>query len=531
MQEKKPITTDPNALLQQANALFEAGKLRQAGGMYQHLLKQFPQKLFLVNRLTEVALKLDDTGMAVQLLRRSVALAPQQAVAWMRLGTALSKINEPDEALAACERAIEIQPDLAEAHNVRGFLLSEANRPLEALESFERVIAIKPAFAAAHGNRGAMLKRLGRFDEALASFDRSVEIQPDAAVLQYNRARVYGELKRFDEAFAGYEAAIAAKPDYAEAHWSKAELLLLTGDYAQGWKLYEWRSRSKAKPREQMSADWPIWSGDQEVSGKTVVIRPEVGLGDCIMFARYATRLQQLGANVVVHTPPPLAELFQSLGPGIAVVKAGDPLPEIDLQCPIMTLPRAFGTTLHTIPADIPYLAADSQRVEAWRKKLGPATRPRIGLMWSGKSDRNMDRSPLRRRSMPAQALQPLIDLPFEFHALQKELAEGDARAPDILRNIAAHESELHDFADTAALIEQMDLVISIDTSVAHLAGALARPLWVALPYYVDYRWTAEGPSTPWYPAATLFRQSAPGDWLGVTSTMAARLAQQFPGR
>ena len=529
MREKKEAPGDPDALLREANALHAAGKLRQAGGIYQHLLKQFPNKLPLINRLAEVALKLGDTGLAVQLLRRSVALAPEQAMVWMRLGEALAKLNEADEALAACERAIAIQPGLAEAHNVRGFLLSEADRLLEALESFDRVIAIKPDFAAAYGNRGATLKRLGRFDEALVSFDRSVEITPDAAVLQYHRARMYGDLKRFDEAAAGYDAAIAAKPDYAQAHWSKAELLLLRGDYAQGWKLYEWRSKTGAKSKEQLSANWPMWTGEQDVSGKTVVIRPEVGLGDFIMFARYAKRMQQLGANVVVHTPLALAELFRSLAPGITVVKAGDPLPPIDLQCPIMTLPRAFGTTLQTIPAEMPYLAADAQRSEMWRKKLGPATRPRIGLMWSGKGNRNIDRSALRRRSMPALALQPLVDLPFEFHALQKEFTEDDARAPEILRNIATHESQLHDFADTAALVEQMDLVISIDTSVAHLAGALGKPLWVALPYSVDYRWMVEGPTTPWYPTATLFRQSTPGDWLGVTRAIASRLAQQFP--
>ena len=531
MQEKKPITADANALLQQANALHAAGKLRQAGGIYQHLLKQFPNQLPFINPLAEIALKLGDTGLAVKLLRHSVDLAPEQAMVWVQLGKALSKTNEADEALAACERAIEIQPELAEAHTIRGYVLSEADRPLEALESFDRVIAIKPGFAAAYGNRGEMLKRLGRFDEALASFDRSVEIKPGAAVLQYNRARMYGELKRFDEAASGYDAAIAVKPDDAAAYASKGELLLLRGDYDQGWALYEWRHKGRFRIRDPLFADCPLWAGEQDVSGKTVVIRPEAGFGDDIMFARYAKRVQQLGANVVVYAPPALAELFRSLGPGIAVVKTGDPLPSIDLQCPVMTLPRAFRTTLQTIPTEIPYLAADPHRVEMWRKKLGPATRPRIGLMWSGKGNRNIDRSALRRRSMPAQALQPLVDLPFEFHALQKEFTEDDARAPDILRNIATQESELHDFADTAALIEQMDLVISIDTSVAHLAGALGKPLWVALPYSVDYRWMAEGPTTPWYPTATLFRQTTPGDWLRVTSAIAARLGQQFPAR
>ena len=528
-EDEKEIPGDPDALLREANALYAAGKPRQAGGIYQHLLKQFPQKLFLINRLAEIALKLNNTGAAVQFLKRSVALAPEQALAWMQLGTALSKVNEADEALAACERAIEIRPGLAEAHNARGLLLGEASRPLEAIESFDRAIAINPEFGAAYGNRGAMLKRLDRFDEALASLDRAVEVKPGAAVLQFNRARMYRDLKRFDEAAAGYDAAIVAKPDYAEAHTSKAELLLLRGDYARGWELYEWRYNSKLRPKEPLFADCPLWTGEQDVSGKTVVIRPEVGFGDDIMFVRYAKRVQQLGANVVVYAPPALAELFRSLGPGIAVVQVGDPLPSIDLQCPVMGLPRAFGTTLQTIPAEVPYLAADPQRVEMWRKKLGPATGPRIGLMWSGKGNRNIDRTALRRRSMPAQALQPLVDLPFEFHALQKEFTEDDSRTPGILKNIVTHESELHDFADTAALIEQMDLVISIDTSVAHLAGALGKPLWVALPYSVDYRWMVEGPTTPWYPTAALFRQSTPGDWLDVTRAMAERLAQQFP--
>jgi tetratricopeptide (TPR) repeat protein len=531
MQEMNGIADDPGALLRAADGLYAAGRVQEAGRIYQRLLQQSPQKLFLLNRLAEIAATLNKHGMAVQLLRRSLALAPNQAPACTALGTALSRMGRVDEALAAYDRVISLEPQLAKAHNLRGLLLGEARRLSESVESFDRAIAIDPQFAAAHGNRGAMLKQLDRFDEALESFDRAVEIQPAAAALQYNRARMYGELGRSDEALAGYEAAIAAKPDYARAYVSKAELLLLRGDYVQGWKLYEWRHAGRARPDDPLFAGLPLWTGEQDVAGRTVVIRPEVGFGDFIMFARYAKPLRQRGANVVVYAQAALAELCRSLGDGISVVKEGEPLPPADLYCPIMDLPRAFGTTLQTVPAQMPYVAADPQRVDRWREKLGPAARPRVGLMWSGKGDRNIDRTSLRRRSMPAQALQPLVDLPFEFHALQKEFTQSDGRAPEILRHITTHESALHDFADTAALIEQMDLVISIDTSVAHLAGALGKPLWVALPFHVDYRWTAAGPATPWYPTATLFRLSAPGDWHGVTAAMAARLAQHFSGR
>ena len=558
MQSDDAQPADPNLLLQEANKFFVAGRLRDAAAIYQQLLQQYPPRKLVLNRLGEIALRLGKFDQGIALLNRSLAIAPHQPEVLARLAEAFCKTSHLDEALACYDRALSMQPDLAIAHYNRGVLLEELERFDEALASYDRAIVSSPHLARAHYNRGGLLARLKRFDEALASYGRAAAIRPGFAKAHYNRATLFTELKRFDEALASYDRAIAInpdfivahvnrgilladtrrfdeaaasyeqaitrKPDYAEARLHKAELLLVRGDYPQGWDLFEWRWRTPFRRNNPLFAGYPLWSGEQSVAGKAVLLHPEAGFGDYIMFARYVPLLQARGATVVIYAPPPLVPLFAALDGQVRVVEQRQPLPHVDFQCPIMSLPRAFSTTVDTIPADTPYLRVPEAKREYWQEKLGRPDKPRIGLMWSGNQNRNIDRSPLRSRSVPFRLLRPLLDLPCEFHSLQKEIVEADAVALATLDQVNQHQGELHDFSDTAGLIAAMDLVISIDTSVAHLAGALGKPLWVTLPYTTDYRWAHAVETTPWYPAARLFRQSEIGDWAGVMQRVAGEL-------
>ncbi|MEZ0247543.1 MAG: tetratricopeptide repeat protein [Methylophilaceae bacterium] len=462
-----------------ARRLREAGKLPEAEGAYQRLLQRFPRSDSILNALAEVSLSLRKFDASIELLGRSLRLKPDQPIALMLLGLALREVARTDAAL----------------------------------ECLDRAIALRPGYATALFHRAQLLQAVKRFDDAIASFDRAIEAKPDYAAALVGRGQLLADLNRYDEALASCERAIAAKPGYTEAHYVKAELLLLRGDFEQGWELYERRWDTKARSGGRQFARCPLWSGEP-IAGKTLLIHPEVGLGDFVMFSRFFPLIGPLGAKVVVHSPPALAALLASSFDGVTVIPKGNPVPPVDVQCPIMSLPRAFKMAPETIPAGVPYLRTAPQTQARWLEALGQRGRlARIGLVWSGKADRAIDRSPLKNRSLPLALLAPWLQLPFEFHSLQREILPDDADTLAALGRIKDHRSELDDFSDTAALAGEMDLVISIDTSVAHVAGALGKKLWVLLPYSSDYRWPRGNGSTPWYPTATLFRQNLPGDW------------------
>lgn len=528
MQLDVPTPADAGLLVSQGIALAQAHRLDEALACYERAIALQPD--FAVAHCNRGNL-LKDRGRFDEALAsydRAIAAQPDFVVACYNRGVLLEVLQRPADALASYDRAIGIQPALAEAHNNRGSILAEFGRLDDALASYDQALARRPGYAEAHNNRGLVLADLGRFDDALASYAQALALRPGYAEAHSNRGMLLVDLHRFDEALASYDRALAIRPDYATARTLQAELLLLQGAYEHGWDLYEWRWKSKFRPPQPQRADAPMWSGREPVAGKTVLLVPEVGYGDFIMFIRYAPLLRERGARVVVCAPRPLRALFAALGEGVAVVEEGSVLPPVDLQCPIMSLPRAFGTTVHTIPAAVPYLQVPAALRDRWRARLGPSARPRVGLVWSGKAARNVDRKPLRSRSLPLERLAPLLRLPVEFHALQPEFSPADAALLPALP-IIAHRDALVDFAETAALIQQMDLVISIDTAVAHLAGALGKPLWVMLPRASDYRWGIDGATTPWYPTATLFRQTGVDDWDRVVGQVVQQL-RRWPG-
>lgn len=509
---------------QRAVALQQSGRLIEAAVVYRKLLAAFPDNPKVLNNLGAVVLQLGNIPESMALLGRTLAVSPDQPLALLNLGIGLHKLNRLTEALANFDRALALKPDLAAAHFRRGSVLQELGIHVEALKSTDAALAAMPRHLDAHLSRGGILMSLNRFDEALASFEHAIALHPDCVNAHIFRGEVLKDLKRYDAALASYDRAIAVQPDNADAHWSKSNLLLLMGDYAQGWQLHEWRWKSPYFSQNQRDFQQPPWLGESSPAGKTLLIHAEGGLGDVIQKCRYLPAVHALGANVILEAPATLVPLMSSLGGDFKVVTRGDPLPAFDLHSPTMSLPLALNTNLASIPADIPYLRADAEKMKDWQRRLGNKTRPRVGLAWTGMVRRDIDPNPARKRSIPLPLLAPLLALPIEFHSLQKHLRPDELSALAGTPEIRSHSEALGDFSDTAALIEALDLVITIDTSVAHVAGAMGHAVWIMLPYAPDYRWGTTGTATPWYPGARLFRQSARGDWSTVIAEIIAGL-------
>ncbi len=460
---------------------------------------------------------------AVAAFDRALALDPNHAAALNNRAADLKELERYDEALASCERALAIAPDFADAHCNRGIVLLKLERPEEALASFDEAIAIDPADARSHSNRGAALQALERFEEAVASCDRAIALRPNYAGAFHNRASALVESGRHDEALAAFDEVFAVDPGHTAARWHEALLRLLLGEYPAGWDGYEWRFKHKEIGLRPRNFSVPQWRGEP-LAGRTVLLHAEQGFGDTIQFARYAPMVAAQGARVILEVQPALVGLITSL-PGTAMIIArGDPLPAFDVHCPMPSLPLAFATTLETVPAQTPYLAASPDRIAHWRGRL-PAGAPRVGLVWSGNPRHKNDRS----RSFAFDVLAPLISVPgIDFISLQKEPRPTDAVALARCGNVLDLGPELRDFADTAAVISLLDLVVTVDTSIAHVAGALGKPVWILLPTKVDWRWFLDCENSPWYSTARLFRQRASGDWAEVIARVRAELVAQF---
>ena len=416
------------------------------------------------------------------------------------------------EAIAHYEAAAELRPG---DHGLRfnlGNLLLELNRPGEALAAYDRAVALAPGYVAAHNNRAGALLDLGRTEEALAAYDRVLALEPRLAPVITNRGRVLYDLGRMDEALADHDRALALAPGDPTALWNKSLALLAEGRLAEGFALFEQRKAHGLGARDL----GPEWRGGP-VAGKTLFLHAEQGLGDTLQFARYAPLLAAEGAKVILAAPETLHPVLRTLGGDMELIAEDAAPPAFDSHAPLMSLPVAFGTTLEKIPAETPYLHAAPEAVARWTQRFGPATGPRIGLAWSGRPSHAND----RRRSIPLERLAPLIGPGVDWVSLQKDVRPEDAAIRDVSGLIS-------DFGDTAALIDLMDLVITVDTSVAHLAGALGKPVWILLPFNADWRWLRDREDSPWYPSARLFRQPAHGDWDSVIIAVKAGLEARF---
>jgi tetratricopeptide (TPR) repeat protein len=445
----------------------------------------------------------------------ALALRPDHAETLVNRGVTLHELKQSAEALQSYDRALAIAPDHVEALTNRGVALHDLERYDEALAGHERALAAQPDHAAALSNRGVTLHRLGRLDEALASYDRALALKPDYADALVNRGVTLHDLKRFEEALASYDRAIVLRPDHADAHFFGSMSRLLTADFGRGWIEYEWRRKGASTGPSRRDFLQPLWFGGEEIAGKTLLLHSEQGFGDTIQFCRYAPLVAGRGARVILEVEEPLQGLLTGLAGTTQVIAKGHRLPDFDLQCPLLSLPLAFRTQPETIPSAAVYLRAPDRALLKWGARL-PSKRPRIGIAWSGNAKHLRD----RERSIDLRDLLPLVNVDATIVSLQKEVRAADGTTLKERGGIVHFGHELENFSDTAALISHLDLVISVDTAIAHLAGALGKPVWILLTHVPDWRWLLDRDDSPWYPTARLFRQSETREWDSVIASV-----------
>ncbi len=453
---------------------------------------------------------------SIECYRSALRLRPENAEAHYNLGVALSEEGDTDGALAEHREAIRIDTGHARAHNNAGTLLQAKGRVAEAVERYVAALRACPEFTSARYNLGVALQELERVEEAIEAYREVLGREPGHAEAHNNLGNALLASGRPREALECYRAALDSQPEHVEARWNSGVVSLLLGDFERGWEGYEWRLQQReVSPRTFHQAQWD----GESLDGRTILLHAEQGLGDTIQFARYAPLVCDAGGRVFLECQPSLARLLASVDGVERVVERGAELPEFDVQLPLMSLPRVFGTRLATIPSAAPYVRCPSGDIGAAgrliEERVGGDSRLRIGVVWAGNPRHKND----RRRSIEPQLLKPLAETPgVKLLSLQKGIAVAAGFS------ITTVEEGLADFAATGALMMHLDLVITVDTSVAHLAGALGRPVWTLLPYVPDWRWMLETSSSPWYPSMRLFRQASPGDWEGVIANVSREL-------
>jgi tetratricopeptide (TPR) repeat protein len=511
---QRAIAINPRDAVAHANlglAFADQGKLDEAITAYRQALAVHSGDP-TINLNLGVALrkqgKLDE---AITAYQRAIAIKPLFADAYYNLGLAMFKQGKLDEAIVAYQRAIVIKPDHADAYSNFGIALRDQGKLDEAIVAYQRAIAIKPNHANAYSNLGNALFDLGNLDDALAAYRRALAIDPDHADAFYNLGNVLGCQGNLNDALAAYRRVLAIDPNYADAHWNLSLALLTQGHFTSGWSEHEWRWKIKDLVRTRLSSK-PLWLGTPSLRDRTILLWGEQGLGDQIQFARYATSISELGARVILEVSDPLVRVLGDLRGVSKIVAASTPVPDsgFDFHCPLMSLPLALGTELSTIP-DAPRLTTHMQNVPRWAERV-PSSMPKIGIAWSGNPKHKNDRN----RSVALSQLAPILTPHATWISLQKELRDADRPTFDAAESIRHFGNQLDDFLDTAALCEQCDLVISVDTSVAHLAATLGRPVWLLLPFAADWRWLQDHDDSPWYPTMKLYRQQQIGDWEGV---------------
>ena len=520
----------------------KAGALQQARQAYEDILAQEPAHAGSLHMLGLILAQTEQAQQGVDLLCRALELQPYNAQTYFGLGFAMCKLKLFAAGIECYDKALALQPQFAEAACDKGSALIELDRCSEAVESFDLAICWRPDYADAyvyrgnallamkdtntavqsfgkglaintgltsgHLNLGNALQELGDYASAVASYDRVIDLRPDDAVAYSNRSSALKHLHCFKEALQSCETAVALAPDFARGHWNHSLLLLLLGDLRAGFEKYHWRWKTDTFQVIRRKFPQPLWLGQEDLRGATLLLHAEQGLGDTIQFARYAQVLAERGARVVFEVEPALYDLLRTL-PGVdTLVRQRDPLPAFDLYCPLMSVPIGCGTTLETVPCAVPYLRTNPAKVWAWQDRLGPKTRPRVGLVWSGSMTHRAD----HLRSLALSELLDALSDGMDYISLQKEIRPGDMAAVQA-SGMAHYEDDLLSMDDTAALCACMDLVIAVDTSVAHLAGALGLPVWVLLPHMPDWRWLLDRSDSPWYPSARLYRQQQRGDW------------------
>jgi tetratricopeptide (TPR) repeat protein len=504
---------DLDALKHRGVGLFETKAWQEALSCFKALAIARPESAEIQNYCARILENLDRREEALQCLDRALAINPKDVADLRNRAVVLTKLGRYADALVDYERTLALKPDDPDLLVRRAMALNQIDRREEALEDVNRAVALRPNVPDVLNSRVIILDNLGRYTDALTDIDRMLSLQPGHLDAINNSGMVLARMGRFREALACYNRSLSIKIDQPQAHYNRSLIRLSLGDWIRGFQEFESRWNTAPLNKVRLTGLGPLWlGGDEDLNHKTILLYHEQGYGDTLQCVRYAPLLAERGARIILAVPPALASLMLSV-PGVANVIAGaHPLPSHDYQCPLMSLPLAFRTTPDTIPAPIPYLTADKSLVEAWNERLGPRKKIRIGLAWGGRRYAPINYP----RDVALAALRPLLMLDADFVSLQKDLSRPDQASLDELPQVRQFGEALKDFADTAALIENLDLVIAVDSAVAHLAGAMGKPVWLMNRYASCWRWLQEGDDSLWYPTMRQFRQTTVGDWTSV---------------
>jgi tetratricopeptide (TPR) repeat protein len=506
--------------------LQELGRTEEALASYDKAISLNPNSAESYSNRGVVLQELGRTEEALASYEKAISLYFNSPKTHFNRGNALKDLGRFDDALVSYENAIGLNQTWAEAYCNRGNTLQELNQFDQALESFNKAIQFKPDYSEAYSNRGNALQELGRLEESLESYDRAIQISPNLLDAYSNRGLCLEKLKRLDESLESYDKAIQISTDSADIRWNKSLTLLLSGNYEEGWKEYEWRWDNKflTGSKNKRSFSQPLLPVGESLKDKTILIYAEQGLGDTIQFSRYISQVAQLGANVIFEVQPALINLLKNLKGVGQIVGKGGSLPKFDYQCPLMSLPLVFKTKLDTVPNIVPYVFAEKNKIDYWHKKLISARGLKVGLVWNGgfRPEQPKLWSVNNRRNIHVSLISAaLSNLNVNFYSLQKgEPAESEIKhRQDELwpnKNFINYSDELHDFSDTAALIDNLDLIISVDTSTAHLAAAMGKPVWLLNRFDSCWRWLIDRDDSPWYSSIKIYRQSKMNDWNSV---------------
>lgn len=507
-------------LLGDAEALRTRGALAEARRCCEEFLSQFPGHAAALELMAALAADEGHTAAALDWARRAALADAQSAAPHYTMGRAHQAEGRLDEAEASYRRSLALDEAQPKAHNNLGCVLQMLGRLGDAIESFRRALSLEPALAQARQNLGVLMGDRAAFEEAAAGYRRLAASDQGDAEVRNNLGNVYRELGFLDQALASFDEAIRRNPSYPEARFSRAQLLLLRGDWHEGWREHEWRWKVKGLGTPPRGFAQPEWDG-RDLGAGTLLLHAEQGLGDAIQFIRYAPQAAMRCRSLVVECQPPLAGLFRSAVGVSRVVSRGEQLPPFDAHLPLMSLPRLFDVTPNNILCNGPYLHADPRRVDAWKRERIAGARHHVGIAWAGRPQYWDD----RKRSIALAALEPLARVAgVALYSLQWGEATAQLASLPAGMRIADFGDRIGDYSEMAALAAALDLVVSVDTSVIHLAGAMGVPAWLMLARAPDWRWLLERDDSPWYPSVRIFRQQEEGRWEGVIGRIAAEL-------
>jgi len=510
----------------QAYNLHQEGDLDAAKRLYEEILRIDSQHIDTLHLLGLLSHQNKSWIDAERFFNSALILKPDFSQIYGNYAAYLKEQQRSTEALTIYLRSLDIDPKDADLNFDVGVFLHDQTRFSEAVNYFDKALEIRKNFVSALSNRGASLRELHRYDEARSSFDEAIVLDPSHALAYSNRGFLLKHLSSFEEALVNYDRALRVDPDLAEANWNKGVLLLLLGNFSSGWSYYEWRKKTEHKTGDRLF-NAPLWLGSENLSGKKILVHWEQGLGDTIQFCRYIQELSQLGAHIFFCPQVSLKALLSGLDTNCQIIDVDDFTIEIDYHCPLLSLPLAFKTDLANLPTQSPYLLADPYLVQRWNVSLGLGGL-KIGICWQGSSSKGDF-----GRSFPLRHFNKIAQIPgIRLISLHK--GDGESQLLELPKGMTVEtlgdefDSGPDALLDTAAVMMNCDLIITSDTGVAHLAGALGRETWLALRFVPDWRWMLERADSPWYPTMRLFRQQTEGDWEGVFSDIQKEITRRY---